>query len=70
MEEVMQRFHGTAARQLVLIGDRPETAAMFAPRPAPARLRLMRKDLYAELTRRRRHAQIEARKWVEDRVKI
>lgn len=63
----MQRFHGTAARQLVLIGDRPETAAMFAPRPAPARLRLMRKDLYAELTRRRRHAQIEARKWIEER---
>ncbi|MBM3751353.1 MAG: hypothetical protein FJW21_09265 [Acidimicrobiia bacterium] len=58
----MQRFHGTAARQLVLIGDRPETAAMFTPRPAPPRIRLMQKDLYAELTRRRRHAQIAARR--------
>jgi hypothetical protein len=67
MEDVMQRFHGTAARQLVLIGDRPETAAMFARKPAPARLRLMQKDLYAELTRRRRQAQIAARKYVEDR---
>jgi hypothetical protein len=69
MEDVMQRFHGTAARQLVLVGDRPETAAMFAPRPAGPRLRLMKKDLYAELTRRRRQAQIAARRYVEDRVR-
>lgn len=62
----MQAFHGTAARQLVLIGDRPETAAMFARRPSPVRLRLLQKDRYAELTLRRRQAQIAARKYVDD----
>jgi hypothetical protein len=65
----MQRFHGTAARQLVLLGDRPETTAMFTPRPAPPRIRLMQKDLYAELARRRRQAQIAARRYVEDRTR-
>lgn len=64
----MQRFHGTAARQLVLIGDRPETAAMFAPRTTQPRIRLMKKDLYAELARRRRQAQIAARHMVEGRA--
>lgn len=66
----MQRFDGTAARQLVLIGDRPETEAMFrrrAPRPASPPLRLVGKDLYAALTQRRRRAQIAARRLLDGR---
>jgi len=67
MEEYMPRFHGTAARQLVLVSDvtapqRPARAVV----PATSRIRLMQKDVYAELTRRRRHAQIAARRWVDD----
>lgn len=59
----MQRFHGTSPQQLVLVGDRPETAFMFAPSRRPAsRLRLAEKDKYAELTLRRRRAQIAARR--------
>ncbi len=75
----MQRFHGTAARQLILIDDsrsrRPgahyaDYRLGFQPRSgqvgvAPPRIRLMQKDMYAELTRRRRRAQIAARRWVE-----
>lgn len=62
-----KRFDGTAARQLVLEDDhhaplltpgRPET------RPS---LRLLQKDVYAELSRRRRRAQIAARHVIEDR---
>jgi hypothetical protein len=62
-----QRFDGTAARQLMLeddahapflTGERPE----FRPS-----LRLLQKDVYAELARRRRRAQIAARHLVEDR---
>lgn len=30
------------------------------------RIRLMQKDMYAELARRRRRAQIAARRWVEE----
>lgn len=60
----MNRFDGTAARQLDLIDidDRP-----LSPVPEPARdrvqvrMRLLRRDVYAELTRRRRRAQIAAR---------
>jgi hypothetical protein len=59
----MDRFDGTAARQLMLMdeGDAP----LLAPRggrrrPAPT-LRLLQKDVYAELNRRRRRAQIAAR---------
>ncbi len=59
----MQRFHGTSPQQLVLVGDRPETAFMFAPMRRPAaRLRLAEKDKYVELTLRRRRAQIAARR--------
>jgi len=78
----MQRFHGTAARQLVLIenvqspGSRVQSPGStlrlgFQPRSGqggvtgPARIRLMQKDLYAELTRRRRRAQIAARHIVD-----
>ena len=58
-------FDGTAARQLLLEDDghvplvtreRPET------RPS---LRLLQKDVYAELARRRRKAQIAARHLVD-----
>ena len=59
----MDRFDGTAARQLDLI--EPEA---LSPRPAPGRerprpasIRLLKQDVYAELTRRRRRAQIAAR---------
>jgi hypothetical protein len=70
----MQRFHGTAARQLVLIdsvqGSGPVRRSLgeggFKVSPQP-RIRLMQKDMYAELTRRRRRAQIAARQWVEGR---
>jgi len=59
-------FDGTAARQLDFDEfdyeaprERREPA-----RPGPS-LRVLQKDIYAELTRRRRRAQIAARKWVE-----
>jgi hypothetical protein len=62
----MRRFDGTAARQLDLWDD----PAGRAPRePAPVRpkptLRLLQKDVYSELTRRRRRAQIRARHLIE-----
>ena len=59
----MHRFDGTAARQLDLLPDdqAPRPARRREPaRPQPA-LRLLQKDVYAELTRRRRRAQIAAR---------
>lgn len=58
----MARTEGTSARQLDLLDDVPEP--VFRPRqPEPVRptLRLLRKDVYAELARRRRRAQIAAR---------
>ena len=55
----MQRFHGTAARQLVLIDSVTRPSASL--RPSPPNIRLLQKDMYAELTRRRRRAQIAAR---------
>ena len=64
----MQRFHGTAARQLVLIDDSGSRGLPTVARNAKVglpRIRLMQKDMYAELTRRRRRAQIAARRWVE-----
>lgn len=65
----MQRFHGTSPQQLVLVGDRPETAFMFMPARKPAsRLRLMQKDKYAELARRRHRAQIAARRLLRQDV--
>ena len=62
----MDRFDGTAARQLALI-DEPEPAPSVPVRPPPGQrsLRLLRKDIYAELARRRRRAQIRARHLVE-----
>lgn len=63
-------FDGTAARQLdfdqLQPGDPHEPAHRreSVTRSAPS-LRLLQKDVYAELTRRRRRAQIAARKWVE-----
>jgi hypothetical protein len=63
--DARRRFDGTAARQLVLEddrhaplleGERPET------RPS---LRLLQKDVYAELARRRRRAQMAARHLVD-----
>ena len=61
---MMTRFDGSAARQLDLI-DIDERDRRLAPPKGPekpaARLRVLQKDLYAELTRRRRRAQIAAR---------
>jgi len=58
----MNRIDGTSARQLDLIDDYNDP---IVDRPArkrvEARMRILRKDLYAELTRRRRRAQIAAR---------
>jgi len=64
----MERFDGTAARQLALLEeiekDASPAGAPHARRVAPAarNLRLLQKDIYAELTRRRRRAQIAARR--------
>ena len=62
----MNRFDGTAARQLDLIDPSPSPTpprpARERPRPA---VRLLRRDVYAELDRRRRRAQIAARQWVD-----
>ena len=61
----MDRFDGTAARQLDLI-DEPEAPRRPVRRPEPRpSLRLLRKDIYAELARRRRRAQIHARHLIE-----
>ena len=75
----MQRFHGTAARQLVLIdsvrgsgsgvqgsgfgvqGSGFEVPGSRFRVPAVARIRLLQKDMYAQLARRRHRAQIAAR---------
>jgi len=67
----MERFHGTAARQLVLIEEEPGGAQAAWPGVRDRtsqrghRLRLMQRDMYAELARRRRQAQIAARRWVD-----
>jgi len=58
----MNRFDGTAARQLDFLEDMTVPAVRRAPaRPARAAMRMLRKDVYAELARRRRRAQIAAR---------
>lgn len=58
----MNRFEGTAARQLDLLDDvEPPTFKHRKPEPARPTLRLLRRDVYAELARRRRRAQIAAR---------
>jgi hypothetical protein len=62
----MDRFDGTAARQLVLVddGNSPMVRRDVKERPRPS-LRLLQKDIYAELARRRRRAQIKARHLLE-----
>ena len=59
----MNRFDGTAVRQLDLLDDVSFDAPPQARRPEAQRptLRLLRKDVYAELARRRRRAQSAAR---------
>jgi hypothetical protein len=57
----MDRFDGTAARQLDLIemDEMPREAKGRTTRP---HLRLLKEDVYAEIQRRRRRAQIAARR--------
>lgn len=62
----MNRIEGTSAHQLDLdLFDDPGIAqpVFTGRRPEPARpaLKLLRRDVYAELARRRRRAQIAAR---------
>ena len=64
----MNRVDGTSARQLDLdldlAGEPRAPRPVFrrpAPEPARSSLRLLRRDVYAELARRRRRAQIAAR---------
>lgn len=59
----MTRFDGTAARQLDLIDldIKPVPVRPSVPRPRPANIRLLKQDVYLELARRRRRAQIAAR---------
>jgi len=61
----MNRIDGTSARQLDLdlLDPQPVKPVQrrLAPEPARATLKLLRKDVYAELARRRRRAQIAAR---------
>jgi hypothetical protein len=69
-EVVMNRVDGTAARQLDLdLAGAPPAAepAHERVRPEPPRpaLKLLRRDVYAELARRRRRAQIAARHELE-----
>ncbi len=58
----MMRFDGTLARQLDLVDDDKEPLAAPVPRGhVRPTFRLLKQDVYAELTRRRRRAQIAAR---------
>ncbi len=58
----MHRFDGTAARQLDLIDPERHSPDPNRVHERPrASLRLLRRDVYAELERRRRRAQIAAR---------
>jgi hypothetical protein len=68
----MDRFDGTAARQLTLMDlDEPDTRELPDQRRVRAsQLRLLRHDVFAELTRRRRRAQIAARHLIEDRAGV
>jgi hypothetical protein len=66
----MDRFEGTSARQLPLLPDDEEQFGeeyTVPVRPAaPKRsLRLLQKDVFTELSRRRRRAQIAARHLLE-----
>ena len=66
----MNRIDGTSARQLDLDLVDPQPVQPVAgrrpsPEPARAALKLLRRDVYAELARRRRRAQIAARHELE-----
>ena len=65
----MDQFDGTLARQLDLPddGNAPLVGRTAGPRPAglEGHLRLLQKDIYLELARRRRRAQITARRLLE-----
>lgn len=65
----MNRFDGTAARQLLLVDDAEEAPVKWreAPRDRQVSLRLLQKDIYIELARRRRRAQIKARHLVDQK---
>lgn len=62
----MNRFDGTAARQLELLDDELQPIAERSRAPRRPDLRLLRRDVYAELARRRRRAQITARHTLEE----
>jgi hypothetical protein len=65
---MMTRFDGTAARQLDLMDLDSEPTARAETRDVPRQrpnFRLLKQDVYAELTRRRRRAQIAARHALE-----
>lgn len=71
----MTRFDGTAARQLDLIDYRPATPVRKvrrettqAPPPLHRDLRLLKQDVYAAIERRRRRAQIAARRAMADQT--
>jgi hypothetical protein len=59
----MDHIDGSAARQLSLLDDGQGAGVRLRRGPSQPRtsLRLLRKDVYAELARRRRRAQIAAR---------
>jgi hypothetical protein len=63
----MTRFDGTAARQLDLIDYRQPAKVDRLPAEAARRpnFRLLKQDVYAEILRRRRRAQIAARHLAE-----
>ncbi len=61
----MHRFDGTAARQLDLIDEGPALQPRARARRPEASLRVLRRDVYAELAKRRRRAQIAARHALE-----
>ena len=63
----MTRFDGTAARQLDLIETHEDLRVQGtgARRLIKANIRLLKQDVYAELLRRRRRAQIAARHALE-----
>ncbi len=64
------RFEGTGALQLELIDVERELLPDGQRQVSPTRLRLIRQDVYVELTRRRRRAQIAARRIIEDRTGV
>ena len=59
------RFDGTAARQLDLIDDGQPVGPRARARRPEASMRVLRRDVYAELAKRRRRAQIAARHMLE-----